>query len=222
MRPFIIKWGGADIAWCDFYKNEGSGWNLVKQHPANGNSISADDEIRNLLLNHRQGALWNHLVKRELYEEVTEYPIRNMAEDLALLLQLYLSAKGIVYVPKPLYHYDFSPVSLSHVSETEADKCLVKQARDMEENVCLLERCFSKKDSLDKFCEEFVFRKFFNKRWMLPALHTAKDCKMWRLIHSDINLKLFGNRYISNSEKLTSVLCLLGVYPLIKNIIKGK
>lgn len=214
--------GGADVVWCDFYKNDGSGWQTVSQLPADNKGLSVDDEIKSLLLNHRQGALWNHLVKRKLYEGVIEYPTKNMAEDLALLLQLYLSARSIAYVPKPLYYYDYSPQSLSHVSADDADKRLIKQARDMEENVKLLERCFSKKGCLDKFREEFVFREFFNKRWMLPALHTAKDCKMWRLIHSDINLKLFGNHYISNSDKVTALLCLMGVYPIIRRIAKGR
>lgn len=145
-----------------------------------------------------------------------------MAEDLALLLQLYLSARSIAYVPKPLYYYDYSPQSLSHVSADDADKCPIKQARDMEENVKLLERCFKKKGVYDRFRSEFVFRKFFNKRWMLPALHSFRDCKTWRNIHPEINLKLFGNHYISNSDKVTALLCLMGVYPIIRRIAKGR
>lgn len=212
MRPFIIKWG-ADIAWCDFYKNNGSGWQTVRQLP-DDNRLSVDDEIRSLLLNHRQGALWNHLVRRKLYDGVMEYPTRNMAEDLALLLQLYLSAKSI--------DYDYSPQSLSHVSADDTDKRLVKQARDMEDNVCLLERCFKNKGVYGKFRSEFIFRKFFNKRWMLPALHSFNDCKIWRNIHPEVNLSLFGNKFISKADKITALLCLLGIYSLIRKIARGR
>lgn len=213
--------GGADIVWCDFYKNDGQSWEVVKQLPAN-EQFDINAEIRSLLLNHRQGALWNHLVKRQLYKSVAEFPSKNMAEDLTVLLQLYLSANSVMYVPKPLYHYDFSSVSLSHVSTADADIRLVKQARDMEENVRLLERCFKKQGVYDKFNSEFVFRKFFNKRWMLPALHRFSDCSVWRNIHPEINFRLFGNKYISISEKVTSALCLCGIYPLIRKMIKGR
>lgn len=222
MNTFIIKWGGVDIAWCDFYKNDGSGWQAVRQLPADNKALSVDDEIKSLLLNNRQGALWNHLVKRKLYEGVIEYPTRNMAEDLALLLQLYLSARSIAYVPKPLYYYDYSPQSLSHVSADDADKRLIKQARDMEENTMLLERCFRENGVYDNFRSEFVFRKFFNKRWILPALHSFGDCKTWRNLHSEINLKLFGNHDIFNSDKVTALLCLVGVYPIIRRIAKSR
>lgn len=213
--------GNTDIVWCDIYKKDGNNWITTKQLPAKVELI-INEEITNLLLNRRQGSLCNHLVRRKLYRAVMEYPKVNMAEDLALLLQLYLSANSIAYVPQPLYYYDYSPQSLSHVSATDADKRLVKQARDMEENVRLLERCFKKKGVYDKFREEFVFRKFFNKRWMLPALHSFSDCKIWRNIHSEVNLRLFGNKYISKADKFTALLCILGVYPLIRKVARGR
>lgn len=218
-------WGGKllDIVWCDFYKSEGHGWHVATQKPATDSAaIDKEAEIRSLLLGHRQGAVWNHLIRRNLLEKVAEYPVRNMAEDLALLLQFYLAAKSVGYVSRPLYHYDYSPQGLSQACDDAASQKLVRQARDMEENTRLLERVFRAQGQWDKYKDAFGFRKFFNKRWLLPALRTMGDCRVWRDIHSDINLSLFGSPLISKGDKATALLCLTGLYPALRSMLRGR
>lgn len=215
--------GNLDIVWCDFYKNDGHGWHVVSQRPATtGAPIDKEAETRSLLLGHRQGAVWNHLVSRSLLVKVTEHPVRNMAEDLALLLQLYLVAKSVGYVAKALYYYGYSAQGLSQADGDDASRKLVRQAEDMEENTKLLERVFRKQGIYDKFKDALLFRKFFNKRWMLPALHTMADCRLWRNIHKDINLSLFRSPLISKGDKVSALLCLLGLYPALKSMLKGR
>lgn len=145
-----------------------------------------------------------------------------MAEDLALLLQLYLVAKSVGYVAKALYYYGYSAQGLSQADGDDASRKLVRQAEDMEENTKLLERVFRKQGIYDKFKDALLFRKFFNKRWMLPALHTMADCRLWRNIHKDINLSLFRSPLISKGDKVSALLCLLGLYPALKSMLKGR
>lgn len=206
----------ADIVWCDFYKQQEDKWNVIKQSP--NSDLSIDSEIKSLLLGHRQGALWNHLIRRELYDAIVFFPTHNMAEDLTVLLQMYTTAYRLAYVANPLYYYRYNEASLSHADGAEHDKRLINQMKDMEANVNLLERFFRERGLLQRFDKEFVFRKFFNKRWVLPALHTSNDCKLWRQCHADINTQLYTNCYISIKEKLTAFLVQLGLYPLARKI----
>lgn len=202
-----------DIVWCDFYKQQGDKWNVIKQSPAG--KMSIDSEIKSLLLGRRQGSLCSHLVRSDLYKSIAYYPTHNMAEDLTVLLQMYAAAHRLAYVAEPLYYYRYNPASLSHADGAERDRRLIRQMRDMEANVNLLERFFSEHGG-QRFHKEFVFRKFFNKRWVLPALHTSSDCSLWRHCHPDINLRLYTCPYITVKDKFVALLAALGLYPWVK------
>ena len=203
----------ADIVWCDFYKQQGEKWNVIKQPPVGKPSI--ESEIKSLLLGRRQGSLWSHLVRSDLYKSIAYFPTHNMAEDLTALLQMYTEAHRLAYVAEPLYYYRYNEASLSHADGAERDRQLIRQMRDMEANVNLLERFFSEHGG-QRFHKEFVFRKFFNKRWVLPALHTSSDCSLWRHCHSDINLRLYTCPYITVKDKFVALLAALGLYPWVK------
>lgn len=202
----------ADIVWCDFYKQQGEKWNVIKQPPVG--MMSIDSEIKSLLLGRRQGSLWSHLIRRDLYKSIAYFPAHNMAEDLTVLLQMYAAAYRLAYVAEPLYYYRYNP-PVSHADGAERDRRLIRQMRDMEANVNLLERFFSEHGG-QRFHKEFVFRKFFNKRWVLPALHTSSDCSLWRHCHPDINLRLYTCPYITVKDKFVAFLAALGLYPWVK------
>lgn len=133
----------ADIVWCDFYKQQGSQWEIFKQVP--DKDLSVDSEIRSLLLSHRQGALWNHLIRRQLYNAIEYFPTHNMAEDLTILIQMYTVASRLAYVPEALYNYRYNEASLSRAEGPEQDNRLTKQMEDMEANVNLMETFFSER-----------------------------------------------------------------------------
>lgn len=206
----------ADIVWCDFYKQQGSQWEIFKQVP--DKDLSVDSEIRSLLLSHRQGALWNHLIRRELYNTIVYFPTHNMAEDLTVLIQMYTVAHRLAYVPEALYNYRYNEGSLSHAEGSEQDNRLVKQMEGMEANVNLMETFFSELPGggNKQFHNELVFRKFFNKRWVLPAIHSSRDCRLWRHCHADINAAIYFNPYIPLRQKFIALLVQCGVYPWIK------
>lgn len=206
----------ADIVWCDFYKQQGQQWEISKQVP--DRELSVDSEIRSLLVGHRQGALWNHLIRRDLWNTIVYFPTHNMAEDLTVLIQIYTEAHRLAYVPKGLYYYRYNETSLSHAEGAEQDNRLIRQMEDMEANVDLMERFFSERGLSQRFHNEIVFRKFFNKRWVLPALNSSCDCRLWRHCHADINAAIYFNPYVSLKEKLTALLVYFGVYPWVKRV----
>ena len=205
-----------DIVWCDFYKQQGEKWNVIKQTPAS--DLSVESEIKSLLLSHRQGSLCNHLIRRDLYDAITYFPTHNMAEDMTVLLQMYTAAHRLAYVAEPLYYYRYNEASLSHADGAERDGRVIRQMKDMEANANLLERFFRERGLLQRFHSELVFRKFFNKRWVLPALHTSRDCSLWRQCHADINSVLYTNRFITMHDKLTALLVQFGLYPYVRRL----
>jgi hypothetical protein len=76
---------------------------------------------------------------------------------------------------------------------------------------------FIKEKKLDKTLKnEIVFRKFFNKRWLLPIIKSPKDCNLWINEYKEINYRMFFNPNISVKDKITSFLVELRLYPLLK------
>ncbi len=65
-------------------------------------------------------------------------------------------------------------------------------------------------------------RKFFDKRWILPAIQSAKDCTYWTGLHSEINLSLYANPHLSIQDKITSLLVELRFYPLFRKILRNR
>lgn len=214
----------ADITWCDFDKNDGSSWKTIQQKPAQDTThIDRNEEITALMLNKRQGSLWNHLIKRKMLKNVYVWPNSRMAEDFALLIQFYIASNVLSYIPLSLYHYDYNEQSLSNVAANQSDKKLISQAKELAASGSVVEQILTRHSLNEIFKEEIIFRKFFAKRWLLPALHTAADCrKIWRPLHSDINIKLFTCKYISASDKITALLCLFGIYPALRKLIRKR
>ncbi len=66
-----------------------------------------------------------------------------MAEDLTVLIQMYMAANRLAYVPEPLYYYRYNETSLSHAEGSEQDCRLIRQMEDVEANVNLIEKFLS-------------------------------------------------------------------------------
>lgn len=203
----------ADIVWCDFYKSDGNTHVPCTQS-------DSENPVRDLLLGKRQGSLWNHLVKKELVDDSRiVHPVQNMAEDMTLLLQYFLLAQSYAYVNELLYYYY---QNCNSVSSGDSNEKIVSQAYQMSENVGIFQTFLLQTGIGSEWKNEVVFRKFFNKRWLLPAVDSVKNCRLWLDCHRDINFSLYRNPYITKKEKLISLLVELRLYPLLRKIIRGR
>lgn len=82
---------------------------ILKKDIYEGEEIK--DIIRLLLYSERCNHLWNQLVKKELFDfsnEIFNY-IVHKGEDLQINLQLYTSAKKVLFIDKKMYHYFKNP-----------------------------------------------------------------------------------------------------------------
>lgn len=97
----------ADMVWCDTYVNERSVWTMAAEE-------SADKLVRAILNQHHWGTLWNRLIRREICQnEDIRFPLCNMWEDMAYVVQCLARCKKVAYVNKPLYHYRQVETSLT-------------------------------------------------------------------------------------------------------------
>lgn len=105
----VIK-QNADIAIGDYKVVREKTSNTVKQN-FQGNS---DDLIQALLDGKYHSALWNKLIKRELYKGVDFEKGINYMEDKLILIRILFKNPRITYVPKVVYHYIMDQNSLSN------------------------------------------------------------------------------------------------------------
>lgn len=96
---------GADVAYCDYYKEYVKKPHKVAHEPDLPDQSPATRlyAIHNSIM---AAYMWDKLIRRSLYDLgslVT--PIRNMHEDLVFQTQLLYKANKMVHVRKPLYHY---------------------------------------------------------------------------------------------------------------------
>jgi len=203
-----------DIVSCDFFKVDELG--LIHKNQ----DSSHDDILKKLLISKTQGALWNRLVKSSIVKKSDIfYPLSDMAEDLVLVLQYYINASSYGELHEPLYYYNTNPKSISYFESLEK---LIIQANEMAKNKQLIVSIFIKANLHHKYSKEIIANKFFDKRWILPAIVSVKNCSLWLNIHRDINISLYTCPYLSMKDFLTSFLVELRLYPLLRKVIRRR
>lgn len=93
----------ADIVIADYYE-EYIDKQVVKKIP----KINNPEECVSLMLRAQlHSGVWNKMVSRKLYSDV-EFPVCNMHEDLATMVQVFSRAKIVSSVDEPFYHYNLA------------------------------------------------------------------------------------------------------------------
>lgn len=208
------KKNNLDIVTCEFFKIDDEG---RKRHII---EPKQDDVIKQLVTGQRQGSLWNRLVRGDIVRnsEII-YPTQGVGEDFVLVTQYYYYANVWGEISEPLYYYYQNSESVSSFGNSEK---LLGQAHKMADNFDVLLDFFNKKELVRKYSKEIVARKFFDKRWILPAIRTAKDCAFWMNLHPEINGLLYTCPYLSFQDKITSLLIEMKLYPLFRKMLRGR
>lgn len=198
---------GTDIVICDIYTTDGEHHTLLK---CGIEGIDKWDFFEQMCQMKLSWSTCNKLIKRTLFKEVI-FPMCNNAEDMALILQLMAKADKVGYLPEPLYFYYSNPQSMSKLLTEEQ---ILKNIKDRKANneivFDILKKVFPN-DKYQKFVEMF--------RWQVKKLAWAmividkKHYNYWKSIHSEINLSLFFNRYITIEDKFKCLLTILRIYP---------
>ncbi len=83
---------------------------------------SSDEVLENLFTHRKPGfariEVWNKFYKSDLFKKV-RFPDARYAEDLAIIVDIYLDAKKITFLPERLYFYRKRPDSLTESKMTQ-------------------------------------------------------------------------------------------------------
>jgi glycosyltransferase involved in cell wall biosynthesis len=207
---------GCDLVWCDFYRDDG----ITDSVESQSCTLDFISTMKAILCGQKMGVLWNTLVKSDIVRQTNiVYPNMNIMEDVVLMMQYLYYARQLGYIKTPLYHY-YNHESSSTMSDNR--DLIVWQVHAMDENLKMI-FCFLKIKNLYKyFHKEVIFRKFFNKRWLLPVIKNAKDCRLWIKEYPEINRSLFFNSYINISDKLTALLVEMRIYPYLRKKLRKR
>ncbi len=99
----------ADIIYFNYYQSS-----EVSDTCSNEDIFSDSIEYAKAMMSFspRSGAYcWNKVIKRSLYQKVTEWPVCNMHEDVALMPQIIIQSQSLAFINTPLYHYRLSSSS---------------------------------------------------------------------------------------------------------------
>ena len=177
-----IEENDADIAICDFDKILRNKTIHFYEDPFSDNQT---DMIQKLLSGKLWGTSYNKLVRRELFAkyDIRFIPSMCMWEDLYVSCRLLMNPLKIAYVPKILYHYDFSLNSSSLCKRFDEQR--INSAKLF---VDLLEPHLSGK----KYSDLWFWRKSIIKTWAFRAGYRGKSLQD---IFPEIN-----NRYIKEAQ----------------------
>lgn len=203
----------ADIVVCGYYKSDGFNCEsfVVKNIPPN-----KDIFLRELLCHTIEPAVWNKLVRSECYKNKISYPVHNMGEDLALMIQIFYFSEKISYIKKPYYFYYLNTGSITGDCSFEN---VVRRVYQLKENVDFIINFLNNQFVGNCYKRELMHLKFFVKCELCQCSEKGKIGNFGNDIYPECSiLNILQLRKISIRAKLLYVLYRLGVYHFLKNI----
>lgn len=142
-------------------------------------------------------AIWNKLMRKSLYDGITDYPKDAMGEDMALVVPLAIIAEKISYVNEALYNYAINAGSIVQSVDIES---LIRKSRQQINNVTLLEQNLKNVSDFDFQLLDVV--KFGMKHSASVLLKIRGYGKVWRNMFSEINGRVLINRHIPLKSRI--------------------
>ncbi|MBQ3813899.1 MAG: glycosyltransferase family 2 protein [Bacteroidales bacterium] len=202
--------GGFDIVTFNFRKGSDGNWVNCSSGSLPGKELS------DIMTGTVMGSLWCRLFKRSLADGLA-LPAGNMAEDMALSIQMTAKAKKIGHLDAVLYSYFVRPDSISHSSGMEA--ALARQ-ESMYANTRLCTGLLQ--PYADKYsAADMLIFKYRSRHYLEPYVHHKAVYRKWRNTFPEVDGELLGARGISLETKFWYILIRLHLYHPWK-VLSGK
>lgn len=204
-----------DVVICDYFLSDGMNHKQMKQkqHP-----LCKEDYIRQLLLHKLKPAVWNKLIKRSCYNDLLTYPTHNMAEDLALMIQIFYYSTSFAYLSKSLYYYFFNESSITGDNTFEG---VIKRVDQYKRNVCFIEDFLIRQSIASMYTNEIKHLKFSVKNELSQGSQDRRTFGIWRGLFPELTMKdILTLRETSFKAKLLYLLSAVGVYQWYKQLSK--
>lgn len=174
----------SDIVVCDYYTHKKGRQRYVSQSHC---SLEPDSLLKQYLRQELHGALWNKLIRRELYvkfnilfpQEIVRW------EDLFVVCSMLLHPVKVAYLPRAFYHYDLSISSNSLVRR--------KSIRGLQSQI----------QFVNHFQEILPREKFADEIYIIKAA-TKELAYNTKLMEPNELMDLFGDineRYIESADQ---------------------
>lgn len=201
----------SDLVFYDFYKTNGESCKVIKRNATYKDKSAL---ISELLEGKLMGCMWGVLVKAELYRNI-EWPLGNMMEDLAIVVQLVMRSNKNSYVPESLYYYYYNEMSITKTFNYDFAYKRFLQAYD---NLEMLFAVMNRAYIYNQFTSQIFVLKVRTKIYLLSPYILDSDCrKIWKTKWSDLTIdKVFKNTEVSQIHKFIYCLSIVGIYPLYK------
>lgn len=163
-------------------------------------------------------SLWRYMFRREVYSRGVEFPEHNQGEDHALLVQLAFHSRSIYCIGEPLYHWRFSPESLTHAPSRQA---VLDRFEGACANARLVESFLERNGQRESFAPQLVALKLYCMFYLRPLLRKGECVREWRNAFPGIKGKVLCNKSITFTHKIEYLLdmycppfIVMGVYGL--------
>src|SRR5690606_8458875 len=184
----------ADLIWMDFYNSYPNREEYIIQE----NSSIKEDCIKNLLQEKLHGAVWNKLVKKELYvtNNIQFVEGCSMWEDLVVSIQLFNKADKVLYLNKGFYHYvQYNTEALSLMN-------LTKRLNELRSS-CEFIINYLDREAVNRYVYEYNYLKLAAKQNLLFSKEKSSFL-LWKTIYPE------SNAYIMSFKALPLHLRILG------------
>lgn len=186
----------SDVAVCDIISTDGHS-SIEKRVGAYSTDYTVF--VKDIFRLKTTWSLVNKLVRRELYNDVMQYPTKYMGEDMALCMQLLSKHRKIVYVSNCNYYYLVNPQS---ASRQENYSSIDKLFRMFGENFNIVLKCYSDKQ---EFSNDIEFANFNIKYTFLKRAKNLSSIKDWRGVLPVTSIHLVLDNKVSIKQKIVAL-----------------
>lgn len=207
---------GLDFVRCDYRKVDGI-VDFGEVHTYTKGDLCNKQQIISWLIADRGwNSLWCTLVSRKVYSDnMIFYTPNSMLEDMVVVLQLITYSAHIGVVNDVYYNYYYNHNS---ISKDKSFSSLINRAKSAYDNICWMLGFISGFYDLNLMENESVVLKSIPRRIIIPTLCDKSNYKIWDSYFSDVALKPFFSRYLSNTVRYQYLLAFLHIYPLYSRL----
>ena len=109
-----------DIVVCDYYRdNDAGGVKYIRDLKSEKNISSSEEYLIYFFQRKTTPAVWNKLIKKELYENIRHPEELFQGEDVAVMPRLILGARKIEKLNQAFVHYIVNPNSITNFETTK-------------------------------------------------------------------------------------------------------
>ena len=194
----------ADIVICDFYQVDENN----RKHIKACYSAKRDDIIIDFMRERGFWALWNKIIRRDLYSNVEFYPKVSMGEDMVVTLQLLYFSNSITYIDQPYYYYYINANSI--VRDLSNEKILNRFNQAII-NTQIIENFFKNNEDGYRYKFALDFVKLRHRNLILPLIKQREYFDIWRQTYPNLKFRIWYNPFINLRLKLKFYLTSLGL-----------